>query len=169
MLIILTLTVLAFNSNASNYQGHPIPDGWNVTFHNESSIEITDGNSTIGMYNVTIPKVVTEWVGTGEDPTIDLNHAVSKKFLDMKGILLDPAPACRTFTTNQVLHPFGADTIRMTFCDSGDYLFTWKTPGIEDDYTCLYSKFRGDYNMTFVDCYRGRNETLPYVLYELLS
>lgn len=173
LLILLITAFFATDISASIiYQSHPIPEGWNVTFHNESSIEFTNGNSTIGLYNTTIPEAISEWIEDAGSPgfEVDLTRTVSNKFIEMKGITFDHPPACKTFTTDQGLHPFGADTIRMTHCDCGDYLFTWKTPDIDKDYTCLYAKFRGYYDTIIIEGFR-KNETIsiPIVLYTYLS
>ena len=164
---------LIISSSALMYQGHPVPDGWNVTFHNETTIEMTDGNSTIGLYNITVPKEVTDWIGGGiESPMMDMT--LVRNFIKDKEIKLESddgselGPVCRSFTTNQVFNPFGTDTISMAFCDNGNYFITWKTPEMENDYTCLYAKFRGGYNITTLQGY-NLEETMPSVLYEYLS
>lgn len=173
MLILLAIAFSALNANASYYyQGHLIPEGWNVTFHNESSIEMTDGNSTMGLYNTTIPEIVSEWIEDADFPDFEvgLTGSVSNKFKEKNNIKLDNPPECRTFTTNQGLHPFGVDTIRMTYCDCGDYLFTWKTPGMDRDYTCLYAEFKGNYNTTLINGFRKMDRiSIPTALYTFLS
>lgn len=162
----LALMSLIISSSASMYQGHPVPDGWNVTFHNETTIEMTDGNSTMGLYNVTIPKEVNDFMGSdGGQPGMDVDiiSILAEKFIRDREIEL---PDCRGFTTNQAIHPFRVDTLRMTFCDNGDYLFVWRTPGQENDFTCLYAKFRGDFNRTSLSL--NQDELMPSVLYEYL-